>query len=44
MPDMRKALRRDVSKKSVVPLKHPITPDQLEWFLTLIVGVDLNKV
>lgn len=29
--DMRKALRRDVQKKSVIPLKKPITPDELEW-------------
>jgi N-terminal acetyltransferase B complex catalytic subunit len=29
--DMRKALKRDEGKKSVVPLKKPITPDELEW-------------
>ena len=29
--DMRKALKRDKKKESVVPLKEPITPDQLEW-------------
>ncbi|KAI8926591.1 acyl-CoA N-acyltransferase [Entophlyctis helioformis] len=29
--DMRKALPRDVHKKSIIPLKYPITPDQLEW-------------
>eukprot|EP01034_Spumella_vulgaris_P031810 gene31810-39295_t len=29
--DMRKALRRDVFKESIIPLPHPITPDQLEW-------------
>ena len=29
--DMRKALMRDVKKESTIPLKHPITPDQLEW-------------
>jgi len=29
--DMRKALPRDVDKKSVIPLTHPITPDMLEW-------------
>ena len=29
--DMRKALPRDVQKKSTVPLLYPITPDQLEW-------------
>eukprot|EP01094_Clydonella_sp_ATCC50884_P018121 TRINITY_DN3298_c1_g1_i2.p1 TRINITY_DN3298_c1_g1~~TRINITY_DN3298_c1_g1_i2.p1 ORF type:complete len:123 (+),score=52.95 TRINITY_DN3298_c1_g1_i2:298-666(+) len=29
--DMRKALPRDVNKESVVPLKHPITPDQLAY-------------
>ncbi|TMW69540.1 hypothetical protein Poli38472_001696 [Pythium oligandrum] len=27
--DMRKALPRDVHKKSIVPLPHPVTPDQL---------------
>jgi hypothetical protein len=29
--DMRKALKRDVKKESVVPLTKPITPDELEW-------------
>ncbi|XP_033133639.1 N-terminal acetyltransferase B complex catalytic subunit NAA20 isoform X2 [Brassica rapa] len=29
--DMRKALSRDVEKKSVIPLKRPITPDELEY-------------
>lgn len=29
--DMRKALKRDVNKKSVVPLDHPIYPEDLEW-------------
>jgi N-terminal acetyltransferase B complex catalytic subunit len=29
--DMRKALPRDKLKLSVVPLKHPVHPDQLEW-------------
>ncbi|KAK0411705.1 hypothetical protein QR680_005794 [Steinernema hermaphroditum] len=29
--DMRKALSADIEKKSVVPLKHPITCDQLEY-------------
>ncbi|KAJ8608516.1 hypothetical protein CTAYLR_005730 [Chrysophaeum taylorii] len=29
--DMRKALPRDVHQKSIVPLPHPITPDDLEW-------------
>ena len=29
--DMRKALPRDVHKKSVVPLKDPIRPEDLEW-------------
>lgn len=28
--DMRKALPRDVHRKSVVPLRKPITPAQLE--------------
>jgi N-terminal acetyltransferase B complex catalytic subunit len=29
--DMRKALKRDVSKSSVVPLKYPVRPEDLEW-------------
>jgi N-terminal acetyltransferase B complex catalytic subunit len=29
--DMRKALKRDVKKESVVPLGRPITPEELEW-------------
>ncbi len=29
--DMRKALPRDVHKKSVVPLKKPIRPEDLEF-------------
>lgn len=29
--DMRKALPRDVHKKSVVPLTKPILPEDLEW-------------
>jgi len=30
--DMRKALPRDgAKKKSMIPLPHPITPDELEW-------------
>ena len=29
--DMRKALNRDVEKKSVIPLDRPITTDELEW-------------
>lgn len=28
--DMRKALSRDVHKKSVVPLKHPVRPEDIE--------------
>jgi len=28
--DMRKALSRDVDKKSVVPLPHPVRPDELD--------------
>jgi N-terminal acetyltransferase B complex catalytic subunit len=31
LSDMRKALPRDVNKESMIPLPHPITPDQLEW-------------
>lgn len=35
--DMRKALSRDVEKKSIIPLKRPVTPDELEydWLLHL---------
>jgi N-terminal acetyltransferase B complex catalytic subunit len=29
--DMRKALPRDVKKKSIIPLTRPIRPDELEW-------------
>mmetsp|Transcript_25104 Transcript_25104/g.78743 ORF Transcript_25104/g.78743 Transcript_25104/m.78743 type:complete len:123 (+) Transcript_25104:559-927(+) len=29
--DMRKALARDPDKKSMVPLPHPIYPEDLEW-------------
>jgi N-terminal acetyltransferase B complex catalytic subunit len=29
--DMRKALPRDPEGRSVIPLTHPVTPDQLEW-------------
>ena len=29
--DMRKALPRDREKKSVVPLQHPVLPEDLEW-------------
>ncbi|CAN6892806.1 unnamed protein product [Brassica oleracea] len=36
---MRKALSRDVDKKSVIPLKRPITPpDELEYDLSLSVS------
>ena len=29
--DMRRAMPRDKEKLSIIPLTHPITPDQLEW-------------
>jgi N-terminal acetyltransferase B complex catalytic subunit len=29
--DMRKAMERDKDKKSMVPMDHPITPEELEW-------------
>ncbi|KVI12534.1 Acyl-CoA N-acyltransferase [Cynara cardunculus var. scolymus] len=29
--DMRKALSRDVEKKSIIPLKRPVMPDELEY-------------
>jgi len=28
---MRKALSRDTEKKSVVPLAHPVRPEELDW-------------
>jgi len=28
--DMRKALSRDVEKKSIIPLAHPVKPDDIE--------------
>ena len=28
--DMRKALSRDVEKKSIIPLPHPVHPDELD--------------
>jgi len=29
--DMRKALPRDKDKKSIIPLPHPVTPDELDF-------------
>lgn len=29
--DMRKALPRDKTTKSMIPLKHPVHPEDLEW-------------
>jgi N-terminal acetyltransferase B complex catalytic subunit len=29
--DMRKALPRDVHKQSIIPLDHPVRPEDLEW-------------
>ena len=29
--DMRKALKRDVKKESVIPLDKPVLPHELEW-------------
>mmetsp|Transcript_1810 Transcript_1810/g.3215 ORF Transcript_1810/g.3215 Transcript_1810/m.3215 type:complete len:176 (-) Transcript_1810:2054-2581(-) len=29
--DMRKALSRDVNEESIVPLDHPVRPEDLEW-------------
>lgn len=28
---MRKALSRDVLKQSVIPLTHPVRPEEVEW-------------
>jgi N-terminal acetyltransferase B complex catalytic subunit len=28
--DMRKAMSRDVHKKSIIPLPHPVTPDEVD--------------
>ena len=32
---MRKALTRDVDKKSVIPLPHPVYPDEVDWFVAI---------
>lgn len=29
--DMRKALPRDIHKKSVIPMTRPVRPEELEW-------------
>ena len=29
--DMRKALPRDIEKKSIIPMKRAILPEELEW-------------
>lgn len=29
-PDMRKALSKDVNKKSVIPLTHPVRPEEVD--------------
>lgn len=29
--DMRKALSKDVKKKSVIPLTHPVRPEEVDW-------------
>ncbi len=31
LSDMRKALSRDIDKLSVIPLKNPVRPEELEW-------------
>lgn len=30
LPDMRKALSRDAEKKSIIPLPHPVRPEDIE--------------
>jgi N-terminal acetyltransferase B complex catalytic subunit len=30
LSDMRKALSRDVKKKSVIPLAHPVRPEEVD--------------
>lgn len=29
--DMRKALKRDVEKKSMIPLRNPVRPEDIDW-------------
>ncbi|MCE3215341.1 4-alpha-L-fucosyltransferase [Datura stramonium] len=41
--DMRKALSRDVEKKSIIPLKRPVTPDELENGILIRVVLNLGK-
>lgn len=31
LADMRKAMPRDVHKKSIIPLKRAVTPEELEY-------------
>ena len=33
--DMRKALSRDVKKKSVIPLARPVRPEEVNWSLII---------
>lgn len=33
LSDMRKACSRDVNQNSVVPLTHPVRPEDVDWYL-----------
>lgn len=37
--DMRKALSRDVKKKSVIPLTHPVRPEEIDWIYIMIMYI-----
>lgn len=36
---MRKALSRDVKKKSVIPLTHPVRPEEIDWVYIMIMYI-----
>lgn len=39
LSDMRKALSRDVKKKSVIPLTHPVRPEEIDWINIMIMYI-----
>lgn len=39
LSDMRKALSRDVKKKSVIPLTHPVRPEEIDWIYIMIMYI-----
>lgn len=41
--DMRKALSRDVKKKSMIPLTHPVRPEEVDWNVNTFMYNEKNK-